>query len=62
MHYFPPAALLEDIRFHEGKKKGVCLRFAQFSGSSLWVIYCVQDIGALARLYVAVQQGLKSVE
>jgi hypothetical protein len=55
-------ALLEDIRFHEGRKKGVCLRFAQFSGSPLWVIYCVRDLGALARLYVAVQQALKTRE
>ena len=50
---------MEDIRFHEGKKKGVCLRFAQFSGAPLWVIYCVRDLGSLARLYVAIQQALK---
>jgi hypothetical protein len=53
---------MEDIRFHEGRKKGVCLRFAQFSGDPLWVIYCVRDMGSLARLYVAVQHALKSKE
>ena len=35
----------------------MCLQFSQFSGSVLWVIYCVRDTETQAKLYVAVQQA-----
>ena len=51
-------ALLQDMKLHEESRFAVCLQFRSLSGSPyMWVVYCVQQLEQLARLYITLRQA-----
>ena len=51
-------ALLQDMKLHEESCFAVCLQFQSLSGSPyMWVVYCVQQLEQLARLYITLRQA-----
>jgi hypothetical protein len=46
------------MKLHEESRFAVCLQFHSLSGSPyMWVVYCVQQLEQLARLYITLRQA-----
>jgi len=58
---FCPASV-HHLKLHEGRKLAVCLRLPSSRNSRLpgsrWVLYCLQDLTSLARLYLVVKSAM----
>lgn len=54
--------LIHHIKLHEGKRLAVCLQQPSSRSSSLggsrWVLYCVQNLEDLARMYSALKTAM----
>ena len=48
------------MKLHEENRLAVCLQFRSFSGSPyMWVVYCVQQLDVLAKLYITLRQAAR---
>ena len=61
-HVYNYAGLIYHIKIHEGKRLAVCLQLPSSRSSSLggskWLLYCVQSLGDLAKLYSALKAAM----
>lgn len=49
------------MKLHEGNRLAVCLQFHSFSDTpNMWVVYCVQQLEMLAKLYTTLRHAAAS--